>query len=154
MDNEALQLYVEQLSEQAFGKPFLHRAIFNPRLRTTGGRYMLATHHIEINKKSFEQFGEAELRGIVLHELCHYHLHIEGKGYQHRDEDFRQLLKKVGAPRFCSTLGTTKQPNRKQHFYRCVSCSKRYIRIKKIDVNRYFCGNCHGVLMYEGASRR
>ena len=26
-----------------------------------------------------------ELIGIIKHELCHYHLHLEGKGYQHRD---------------------------------------------------------------------
>ena len=37
-----------------------------------------------------------ELIGIIKHELCHYHLHLEGKGYQHRDKDFKELLKKVG----------------------------------------------------------
>ena len=49
-----------------------------------------------------------ELIGIIKHELCHYHLHIEGKGYQHRDRDFKQLLQKVDAPRFCSPLPANK----------------------------------------------
>ena len=54
---------------------------------------MLQTHHIQINPKSFEIYGIEELEGIIRHELCHYHLHIEGKGYKHRDKDFKDLLK-------------------------------------------------------------
>ena len=50
------------------------------------------------------QLGEKELIGIIKHELCHYHLHLEGKGYQHQDQEFKKLLKKVGAPRFCTPL--------------------------------------------------
>ena len=49
-----------------------------------------------------------ELIGVIKHELCHYHLHIEGKGYQHRDADFRELLKRTNSPRFCSTLSGEK----------------------------------------------
>ena len=45
-----------------------------------------------------------ELIRIIKHELCHYHLHLEGKGYKHRDQDFKELLQKVGASRFCSPL--------------------------------------------------
>ena len=36
-----------------------------------------------------------ELISIIKHELCHYHLHQEGKGYKHRDQDFKDLLKKL-----------------------------------------------------------
>ncbi len=43
-------------------------------------------------------------------------LHIEGKGYKHRDADFRDLLKKVGAPRFCSTI----EENRKEKKFYCL----------------------------------
>lgn len=48
MQDMELQALAEQISEQYFGRPFKHRAIFNARLRTTGGRYMLQTHHIEV----------------------------------------------------------------------------------------------------------
>ena len=63
---------------------FIHQALFNPRLITTGGRYLLYSHNIEINKKYLDQLGMDELIGIIKHELCHYHLHLEGKGYKHR----------------------------------------------------------------------
>ncbi len=41
MNNEILQRMVENLSEEKFGRTFRHRAYFNKRLRTTGGRYLL-----------------------------------------------------------------------------------------------------------------
>ena len=108
MDNQELQTLVEKISRDYFNKPFRHQATFNSRLRTTGGRYLLQSHNLEVNKKYLDEFGMEELIGIIKHELCHYHLHIEGKGYQHRDRDFKQLLQKVGAPRFCSSLPANK----------------------------------------------
>ncbi len=93
MEDEELQKLVEAISDQSFGMPFLHFAAFNDRLRTTGGRYLLRSHNLEFNKKHYEQFGMEELIGIIKHELCHYHLHLQGKGYKHQDHDFKQLLK-------------------------------------------------------------
>ncbi|BBP87322.1 hypothetical protein BsIDN1_09400 [Bacillus safensis] len=95
-----LQQLTEHISQQFFGKTFRHQAVFNDRLKTTGGRYLLGTHNIELNRRYLEEHGREELIGIIKHELCHYHLHLEGKGYQHRDRDFKALLKQVGAPRF------------------------------------------------------
>ncbi|MGW6300597.1 SprT family protein, partial [Peribacillus butanolivorans] len=51
MDNQQLQKLVEDISKKDFQKAFRHLACFNPRLRTTGGRYLLRSHNIEINKK-------------------------------------------------------------------------------------------------------
>lgn len=95
MREQDLQQLVEDLSNTYFNRPFLHKARFNPRLRTTGGRYFLRSHDIEINPKMLEAFGEDELIGIIKHELCHYHLHILKRGYQHKDQDFKQLLAKL-----------------------------------------------------------
>ena len=36
-----------------FQKPFLHQATFNRRLKTTGGRYHLASHHLDFNPTVF-----------------------------------------------------------------------------------------------------
>ncbi|MBO1910172.1 SprT family protein, partial [Microvirga sp. 3-52] len=104
MTNEELQTPVKIISNDVFKKPFLHQAAHNPRLRTTGGRYMLADHSIEINPLVFKVHGMNELVGVIKHELCHYHLHLEGKGYKHRDEDFRKLLHETSSPRFCKPL--------------------------------------------------
>ncbi|WP_338471496.1 SprT family protein [Niallia sp. XMNu-256] len=148
MDNEQLQKLVEKISLEAFGKPFQHKAVFNPRLRTTGGRYLLQSHNIEMNKKYLDELGMEELVGIIKHELCHYHLHLEGKGYQHRDRDFRQLLQKVGAPRFCSPLpaNVVKRQQRKILTYICKSCHLVFSRKRRIDTKRYVCGRCRGKL--------
>ncbi|WP_042454579.1 SprT family protein [Neobacillus dielmonensis] len=148
MENLELQQLVETISIDLFGKPFKHKAFFNPRLKSTGGRYLLGTHNIEINKKYLEQLGKNELIGIIKHELCHYHLHLEGRGYQHRDADFKSLLKMVGAPRYCNQLPEVKQKRRpsKILLYRCTSCNLVYQRKRKIDTSRYVCGKCRGKL--------
>ncbi|MDK2599449.1 SprT family protein [Bacillus stercoris] len=80
MDNIELQKLTEDISETYFKKPFRHQALFNDRLKTTGGRYLLTSHNIELNRKYLIEHGREELIGIIKHELCHYHLHLEGKG--------------------------------------------------------------------------
>ena len=147
MNQEQLQKLVEEVSMTVFKKKFLHSAYFNPRLRTTGGRYLLQAHDIEINKKYYDERGIEELVGIIKHELCHYHLHMEKKGYQHRDADFKNLLKKVGAPRFCTPLTSIKQRrSMKSYQYVCKKCSQQYLRKRRIDLNRFVCGKCKGKL--------
>jgi SprT-like protein len=148
MTDAELQLLVEEISLQFFHKPFRHLASFNSRLKTTGGRYLLQTHNIELNKSYFEQLGEDELIGIIKHELCHYHLHLEKKGYKHQDPDFKNLMKQVGAPRFCSQLPDRPKTNRSQklHMYACTGCSIVFKRKRAVNVKKYVCGKCKGKL--------
>lgn len=147
MNDTDLQRLVEKISLIYFKKPFLHRSYFNRRLRTTGGRYLLQTHDIEINKLYFDQFGEEELIGIIKHELCHYHLHIEGKGYRHRDRDFKELMNKVGAPRFCSVLpGVNNKQRTRILTYVCTNCHTVFKRKRRVNLERYVCGKCKGKL--------
>lgn len=149
MDNTELQKLVEEISITFFQKTFRHSAIFNSRLRSTGGRYLLGNHNIEINRKYYDLFGEKELIGIIKHELCHYHLHIEGKGYRHRDAAFKQLLKKVDAPRFCTPLPNEKKRKtiKKVIVYACESCAQVYKRKRSINTDKYVCGVCKGKLI-------
>ncbi|WML50181.1 SprT family protein [Neobacillus sp. PS3-34] len=152
MENQELQRMVEEISEKDFGKPFMHKAIFNSRLRTTGGRYLLRSHNIDINRKYLEQLGIQELIGIIKHELCHYHLHLEGRGYRHSDMEFKALLKKVGGPRFCGKLPD--EPKRRSFkkilLYKCSKCHLEYKRKRAIDTARYVCGKCRGKLIKLG----
>ncbi|UBH22119.1 SprT family protein [Macrococcus armenti] len=144
MDNNELQRLTENISLQHFNKPFLHEALFNNRLSATGGRYILQSHNIEISTKQYEAFGEAAITEIIKHELVHYHLHIEGKGYRHRDRDFKALAKAVGAPRFCSPL-----PNRTYKYrYICKRCDTVYPRQRRMSTYRYRC-KCGGRLKEE-----
>lgn len=149
MDDKELQALVEHLSMEYFHKPFKHRAYFNPRLRTTGGRYLLKSHHIEINRKYYEQLGKEELIGIIKHELCHYHLHLAGKGYKHRDKDFKKLLEEVNAPRFCSDFPQrpSRKITRKKYIYQCTKCELIYERKRTVNLEKYVCGKCQGKLI-------
>jgi SprT-like protein len=145
MTDAELQFLIEKISIQSFHKPFLHKAYFNPRLRTTGGRYMLGSHNIDINRKYFDEHGMDELIGIIKHELCHYHLHIEGKGYKHGDEDFKRLLNEVGGPRHCSIL-TSVNDRKRYLIYVCSKCGLEFKRRRKINIRKYVCGRCKGRL--------
>lgn len=147
MQQRELQQLVQQLSIEAFGKPFRHEARFNNRLRTTGGRYKLLDGSIEINPTVLELYDLDELIGIIKHELCHYHLHQEGKGYRHGDADFKKLLKETGSPRYCKPLGKENNRAKKIHLYKCKSCRLEYRRRRRMDVRKYRCGKCAGEIV-------
>lgn len=144
MNNEDLQQMTETLSKDYFSLPFKHQAYFNKRLRTTGGRYLLKSHNIEINYKQYEHFGKDAIVQVVLHELCHYHLHIQNKGYQHRDQDFKKLSKQVGAPRYCTP--TENYEDRVNYMYQCLRCGTKAYRIRKVNIKKMVCGKCGGRL--------
>jgi SprT-like protein len=148
MTNEELQRLVEEISLSSFNKPFRHLATFNGRLKTTGGRYLLQSHNIEINKHYLEQLGQEELIGIIKHELCHYHLHLEKKGYMHQDLDFKKLMNQVGAPRFCKQLPDRPKTNRsgRVYIYTCTKCGIVFKRKRVVNIKKYVCGQCKGKL--------
>ncbi|WP_027416687.1 SprT family protein [Aneurinibacillus terranovensis] len=150
MTDEELQKRVENISETFFHRPFVHKAYFHSRLRTTGGRYVLRTHNIEINNKHYEMFGLEELDGIIKHELCHYHLHLTGRGYRHADADFKNLLRQVGGTRFCQSVKPKIKPTPPRYMLVCQSCNMKYARKRRMDASKYVCGKCKGPLrLYE-----
>ncbi|GLB47190.1 protein SprT [Philodulcilactobacillus myokoensis] len=142
MSNLDLQQLVEKISLKYFQKPFKHRAYFNYRLKTTGGRYHLNDHNIDINPKMLNDFGYHILIGVIKHELCHYHLHLSGFNAKHSSPDFIHLLSVVGGSRYAP------QPkiNRRNLRYVCINCGQIYIRKRRINVRRYVCSRCHGHL--------
>lgn len=146
MQQEELQKLVAEISMEWFGQPFRHQARFNPRLRTTGGRYLLKSHDIELNPKQLDYYGYEAMVAIIKHELCHYHLHLAGRGYQHRDREFKALLARVDGSRHCQTIPGTRNQSRTSHHYRCKNCGEVYDRKRRIDTRRLVCGKCHGFL--------
>ncbi|RXJ01961.1 SprT family protein [Anaerobacillus alkaliphilus] len=144
MNDLELQKLVEDTSSEFFKWPFKHRAIFNPRLRTTGGRYLLGSHNIEINPKQFEHFGLDALIGIIKHELCHYHLHLQKRGYRHQDKDFKDLLAKVDGSKYCGAIPGMRRTSQTLHIYSCTDCGTVFNRKRAIDTKRYVCGKCKG----------
>lgn len=134
--------YVRQVSLEDFGLVFHHQAFWNTRLRTTGGRFFPKDGHLDFNPKHFEQHGEAIFRQIVRHELCHYHLYFQGKGYRHQDSEFKALLAQVGGLRFAPRL----QETGVKHLYYCLNCGQTYPRKRRLNLNKYRCGKCKGQL--------
>ncbi|MGT2910556.1 SprT family protein [Streptococcus cameli] len=138
--------YVRQVSQEDFGKPFLHEAHWNKRLRSTGGRFFPKDGHLDFNPKMVDQHGLDIFRQIVRHELCHYHLYFEKKGYKHGDQDFKTLLKEVNGLRFAPPLQDKKRAN---HLYQCLGCQQLYPRKRRIDTAKFRCGKCRGKLDYK-----
>lgn len=139
MTNKELQSLVENISQNYFQLPFRHKAQWNSRLRTTGGRYHLKTHNLDFNPKLLHDFDNDILIGIIKHELCHYHLHLSGKGYQHKDKDFKMLLKKVNGLRYCPRFSDTNY----RLIYQCKGCGIKVYRQRQLDTLKYICKKCH-----------
>ncbi|MBP2620452.1 SprT family protein [Streptococcus panodentis] len=134
--------YVKQVSLEDFGQEFQHEAYWNKRLRTTGGRFFPKDGHLDFNPRIYETFGLATFRRIVRHELAHYHLYYQGKGYRHTDRDFKELLKAVDGLRYAPALPTAQ----KKLYYQCQQCQAVIVRKKRVDLQKYRCGRCMGKL--------
>lgn len=141
MNNQELQKLVENISITTFKKIFKHHAVFNYRLKTTGGRYLLHSHDIEINPKLITMVNKKILVGIIKHELVHYHLHQQGVIHTHGSKEFKQLLNAVNGLRYTPDLAQTKK-----YHYACLQCGNKYDRQRRVDTNKYRCGKCFGVL--------
>lgn len=141
MKENELQELVETISLDFFHVPFKHKAEFNRRLRTTGGRYHLRSHHLDFNPLVLEKLGKDVLIGVIKHELCHYHLHIQGKGHQHRDKDFKDLLKEVDGIRYVPSLRGQDETVRMWQ-YRCSGCGTIAQRQRRFNTSKYVCSKC------------
>lgn len=140
-----LTRFVNSISETYFHQPFQHQATFNTRLRTTGGRYHLASHNLDFNPKVLEKYELDDLVAVIKHELCHYHLHLAGKGYRHQDSDFKQLLKATGGTRYVKPLI---EPSEQKMFqYQCQKCGQTIVRKRRLNLKKYRC-RCHGELVF------
>ena len=143
-----LTKYVQKVSLADFGKPFTHKAYWNKRLKTTGGRFFPKDGHLDFNPRILEEQGEFIFRKIVRHELCHYHLYFAGKGHQHRDKDFKDLLAQVDGLRY---VPMSSKPQVK-YYYACQACGQIYSRKRRINLAKYVCGNCRGKLIEKNQS--
>lgn len=145
MTQQELQWLVEELSLSVFNKPFTHRAVFNSRLKTTGGRYHLSDHHLDFNPTMLTEHGMEVFIGIIKHELCHYHLHLAGLGHRHQDPAFKALLARTGGLRYAPPAKRTAK-----HRYRCQNCGCEIRRQRRVDIKKYVCGKCRGRLLEIG----
>jgi len=143
METRELQKLVEAVSLNHFDRPFRHQALFNNRLRTTGGRYHLGSHDLDFNPHVLEKAGLETFIGVVKHELCHYHLHLRGEGFQHKDKAFKDLLKKVEGLRYTPSLKESDEP-KKYWQYQCRKCGSITQRQRRFNTAKFVCAKCKG----------
>lgn len=148
VDTNELQSLVEEVSARDFGRPFTDQAVFNGRLRTTGGRFFPRDMHLEFNTRMFAAVDQTTRVGIIRHELTHYHLYREHRGFKHGDRDFRIMLQQVGGLRYAPSL-TPRTPTATL-LYRCTRCGTEYPRRRHINTDRYVCSRCQGRLALVG----
>ncbi|HLR14728.1 MAG TPA: SprT family protein [Bacillota bacterium] len=151
--DEALTKQIQELSIKYFQKPFVDQGRYNNRLRTTGGRYIPGKRVIEINPKYVKEKLYDEVIGIIKHELCHYHLHIEGKPFGHGDRTFKELLRKTNSPRFCKPLPSSVKKE-VIHTYTCTTCNSTYYRRRRVNVEHVRCGRCRSKIKYVSSSKK
>ena len=137
--------YVRQVSQEDFQRDFKHEAVWNTRLRTTGGRFFPKDGHLDFNPTIYQEFGLNIFRKIVRHELCHYHLYFERKGYRHKDKDFKDLLQAVDGLRYTPTSKVNARASLK--IYYCQACGQVFQRKRRINTQKYRCGKCRGRLL-------
>ena len=137
--------YVKTVSIEDFGWEFKHQALWNKRLRTTGGRFFPKDGHLDFNPKLYEEHGLETFRKIVRHELCHYHLYFQGKGYKHAERDFKDLLAKVDGLRYAPKMQGQEE---NYYLYQCQSCGRIYRRKRRVNTQKFGCGLCQGKLIF------
>jgi len=123
--------YVRQVSLEDFGREFRHRAEWNSRLQTTGGRFFPKDRHLDFNPKIYQVFGLEVFRKIV-----------------HKDLAFKQLLQQVDGLRFTPPLPDRTRRVKRIYLYQCPHCGQEYRRKRKIDLKKYACGRCRSRLQF------
>ncbi|AEV94642.1 SprT family protein [Pediococcus claussenii] len=145
MTDQELQVLTEEIAHSSFHHEFKHQIFFNRRLKTTGGRYHLKDHHIDINPLMLEQHDMETLIGVIKHELVHYFLHLSGEKPAHNNPHFKQLLVQTGGLRYAPD-SKKRRKNQLKLTYQCQKCGQIYIRHRHINTEKYRCGKCHGRL--------
>lgn len=144
LSNRELTMKVRQISLSYFKLPFEHEALWNQRLRTTGGRFFPRDLHLDFNPRMADL---TDFDRVILHELTHYHLYRAKRGYKHQDSDFKELLAQVGGLRYAPQVAEKLM----KYSYCCLSCGQLYQRQRKIDTKKYRCGKCRGKLLLKKA---
>ena len=147
-----VELLIKELSRKLFKKEFDLPVKRNNRLRRAQARFR-AKHgiyeriplYIECSKKIYD--GTYKLNttiGILTHELCHWWLFINNKNYRDVDLEFKELLKKFGAPASVKSVGLINR-------FSCSECGKFIIATSstKYSNHRYYTKCCHAHLISE-----
>lgn len=134
---QELGTWAADLATSHFGRPFSGHVVWAPRLRYRAGDFAPTTATIRLSLPYFKRYGPAEARGILLHELCHWWLSVQG--IRHREDSplFQDLLRKHGAPARGRPM--PRRRARSTYEYCCPACGALYLYRRRVN---YACGRC------------
>lgn len=87
---------------------------------------------IEFNSTANARQSKSQIRGTLLHELCHWYLHINNRSWKDSDVSFARLLIDVRASNTCNSDEDAKNAMKKAQAYRRNEVFE--VRDKELDV--------------------
>ncbi|GGK25153.1 protein SprT [Caldalkalibacillus thermarum] len=138
-DPQKLKRLANKLSLHFWGKPCQIPVTWNGRLTKTMGRFLYTEQNgqrtplkIEISKYAAHWIDREIFVAVLLHELCHYHLFIEGRPYHDHHPVFEQELRRVGA----ISTQRVQLPQKAYKLY-CQRCGGYLGLRRRINVGHY-----------------
>lgn len=150
-DSAKLQALANKLSLHFWNEPLKVPVAWNGRITRSMGRFVYRMKgknrepvKIEMSKYA-AQFVDREIFiAVLLHEMCHYHLFMQGKPFLDHQPDFEQELERVGA----ISTNTVKLPS-KAYKLHCKQCKQVLGHMKRINPDRYRSPCCHSEILKE-----
>lgn len=128
-----------KLSEKHWQKSCEIPVVWNGRLSRSIGRFLYRSQwkqrhpiKIEMSKHAIPFIDKNVFDAMLLHELCHYFLYIEGLPFHDRDARFKEELTRVGA----MPTRSIHIPQKNYELY-CQQCQQPLGLRKRINLQKY-----------------
>jgi SprT-like protein len=148
---EKLQALANKLSQHFWRQDCAIPVVWNGRLTKAMGRFLFSPQskkplplRIEMSKHAAQFINREIFIAVLLHELCHYHLFIQGQPFDDHHPLFEKELRRVGA---IST--NTVQIPQKGFQLMCSKCKKKIGTRKRFNTARYLSGCCKAKVLKE-----
>jgi SprT-like protein len=146
---EILQKLADKLSLHYWQRKCEVPVTWNGRLTRSMGRFLYSTkgkgrtpQGIELSKYAAQFINRDIFISVLLHELCHYHLFIQGKPFDDHHPVFEKELERVGA----ISTNTVQIPQKSFQLY-CSKCNKSIGIRKRLNTALYRSGCCKGKIL-------
>lgn len=143
-DANKIQQLANKLSQHFWQADCAIPVVWNGRLTRSMGRFIFKIDgskripiKIELSKYSSQFIDRDIFVAVLLHELCHYHLFVQGKPFEDRHPVFEKELQRVGA----ISTNRVQIPQKAYKLY-CSACNAYLGTRKRLNVRRYLSQCC------------
>lgn len=141
---ERLQALANKLSLHFWNESISVPVVWNGRLTRSMGRFVYRVQgkhrepvKIEMSKYAAQFINREIFIAVLLHEMCHYHLFVQGKSFLDHHPVFEQELRRVGA----ISTNTVRLPS-KIYKLVCKKCQRELGHMKRFNPDRYISPCC------------